>query len=269
MQTQEFENIHKLIHENQTSCQSHGFGGEEGEAASQSYWGSGLKNTKCKKDPLDLSVSIQFCSDMRINSKIYHQFKMISLRLLGCLRYASLCSSPREPQWFRETFQKPGVHNSSSLPTNDTQLGQYYLLSRKIQECVITPLFKQPFELVCLCELKKKRKKETLYCWIMLQLAKFQEGKHSGLILHGHITWNITFSVWLITNLLERWYSFSVFLQVSRRKSNLCGYYVARGCYRTNTGGQRAAKELSSQRYLLSTSDSTGRGLALFHNSER
>lgn len=49
-----------------------------------------------------------------------------------------------------------GVQNSSLLPTYATQLGQSCLLSKKIQGCAITPLFKQSFELVCLCEFLKE-----------------------------------------------------------------------------------------------------------------
>lgn len=82
------------------------------------------RNTKDKKDLLDFSLSIQLCSDIRINSKIHHQFKTISLWSLGCLRCTSQVHPPREPQWIKETLQNPAVQNSGPLPTNDTQLGQ-------------------------------------------------------------------------------------------------------------------------------------------------
>lgn len=57
-------------------------------------WWYGLRSTKDKKDQLDFSLSIQLCSDIRVNSNIHHQFKIISLWLSGCLRYTSYVHPP-------------------------------------------------------------------------------------------------------------------------------------------------------------------------------
>lgn len=59
----------------------------------------------------------------------------------------------------------------------------------------------------------------------MLQLVKFQEGKHSGRVFYGHVTRNIIASVWFINNLLEGWCS-SVFL--GKQEEDLSSYDVVR-----------------------------------------
>lgn len=126
------------------------------EAGNQSYWWSDLRNTNCKKNPLNSSLSTQLCNDMRIHSKIHHQFKLFHYDCWVVWGKYHYVHPPESYNELEKTLQNTGVQNSSPLPTNATQLGQSCLLSKKIQGCAITLLLKQSFELVCLCEFFKE-----------------------------------------------------------------------------------------------------------------
>lgn len=63
------------------------------------------RNTKVKKDLLDFSLSIQSCSDIKINSKIHHQFKTISLWSLGCLTCTSQAHPPESHSELKKHFR--------------------------------------------------------------------------------------------------------------------------------------------------------------------
>ena len=63
------------------------------------------RNTKDKKDLLDFSLSIQLCGDIRINSRIHHQFKTISLWSLGCLRCTSQVHPPESHSELKKHFR--------------------------------------------------------------------------------------------------------------------------------------------------------------------